>query len=251
MSCASSSKWAATDATKGKGAAGGLCVDMQPSSQLTFPNLLLDLCCGGGAIGIEVARAASACGSGASRVLGVELCDSAVADARRNAALNGLLPAQYTVVHGSVQEVVDDLIAAASTSLNEEGAELSEANVIRPGAVAVLDPPRTGVAPSVCKALRAAQCIRRVIFISCNPHGHSLRHDFVVKGGSLSANTRILCGERGRGAPFQLARAVPVDLFPHTPHVELCLMFERMEAAPRSGKSRGRRSRAKSGTPES
>ena len=95
---------------------------------------------------------------------------------------------------------------------------------------AVLDPPRTGLAPSVCKALRAESAIDRIVFVSCNPHGHTLRHDYVVKGGSLAANTKILCKSGGRSAPFILSRAIPVDLFPHTPHVELCLCFERVGA---------------------
>jgi hypothetical protein len=90
------------------------------------------------------------------------------------------------------------------------------------------DPPRTGLAPSVCKALRAESAIDRIVFVSCNPHGHTLRHDYVVKGGSLAANTKILCRSGGRSAPFILSRAIPVDLFPHTPHVELCLCFERV-----------------------
>jgi hypothetical protein len=92
----------------------------------------------------------------------------------------------------------------------------------------VLDPPRTGLASSVCKALRAESAIDRIVFVSCNPHGHTLRHDYVVKGGSLAANTKILCKRGGRSAPFILSRAIPVDLFPHTPHVELCLCFERV-----------------------
>ena len=74
------------------------------------------------------------------------------------------------------------------------------------------------------------QCVarvRRVVFISCNPHGHTLRRDYVVKGGSLASNLRVLCGPRGRGAPFELVRAVPVDLFPDTPHCELALLLER------------------------
>ena len=91
-------------------------------------------------------------------------------------------------------------------------------------------PAAHGPRPSVCKALRAESAIDRIVFVSCNPHGHTLRHDYVVKGGSLAANTKILCKSGGRSAPFVLSRAIPVDLFPHTPHVELCLCFERVGA---------------------
>ena len=93
--------------------------------------------------------------------------------------------------------------------------------------MAILDPPRTGIAPSVCRALRAAEAVTRVVFVSCNPHGHTLRHDYVVKGGSLASQLKTLCGPRGRGKPFRVARVVPVDCFSHTPHVELCVLCER------------------------
>ena len=79
----------------------------------------------------------------------------------------------------------------------------------------------------MAKALRSASAISRVIFVSCNPHGHTLRHDYVVKGGSLGANLKLLCGKRGRGTPFRVQRLVPVDLFPHTPHVELVVLAVR------------------------
>ena len=75
--------------------------------------------------------------------------------------------------------------------------------------------------------MRQAASVRRVVIVSCNPHGFTLRRDYVVKGGSLAANLRVLCGSRGRGAPFALQRAIPIDMFPHTPHVELVLLLER------------------------
>ena len=174
------------------------------------PSLVLDLCCGGGALGLEVARAASS--SNATRVLGIELNASAVRDAKRNAAANGLLPPQYEATCAKVEDALDSVLASKRASEN---------------AVAILDPPRTGMAPSVCKALRSANGVDRVVFVSCNPHGHTLRHDYVVKGGSLAANIKTLTGPRGRGAPFTLVRAVPIDMFAHTPHVELCLLLER------------------------
>ena len=67
-----------------------------------------------------------------------------------------------------------------------------------------------------------------MVFVSCNPHGHTLRRDYVVRGGNLAANARILCS-RGATPPFRLRSAVPVDLFRDTPHCELVLAFERAE----------------------
>ena len=52
-------------------------------------------------------------------------------------------------------------------------------------------------------------------------------HDYVVKGGSLASNLKVLCGKSGRGKAFRVARMVPVDLFPHTPHCELCVLCVR------------------------
>ena len=215
------------------------------SAPRSFPPLLLDLCCGGGAIGLEVARAARAHGA-RTRVVGIELHEGACHDARFNAALNELVPPEYIAVHGKVEDALGEALASLSTADGRDaisadarcggsgagGASRSDGggggrSAGGAGAVAVLDPPRTGVDPRVSKALRAAEAIERVVFVSCNPHGHTLRHDFVIKGGSLASNVRILCGARGRGAPFRVARAVPIDLFPHTPHVELVLLLER------------------------
>ena len=210
-----------------------------------------------------------------TRVVGIESCAAAVADARHNAALNGLHAPAYTVLHAKAEEGIEHALACfrsehkksvrEATAIDEEPppvdrshgrraapdtAPVDRSHGRRPGTcaghapdtasgtapettrriTAVLDPPRTGLAPSVCKALRAESVIDRIVFVSCNPHGHTLRHDYVVKGGSLAANTKILCKSGGRSAPFVLSRAIPVDLFPHTPHVELCLCFERVGA---------------------
>ena len=52
-------------------------------------------------------------------------------------------------------------------------------------ALAIVDPPRTGMAPSVFRALRAAARIDAVVYVSCNPQGFRLRNDFVIRGGAL------------------------------------------------------------------
>ena len=117
--------------------------------------------------------------------------------------------------------------------------------------VAIVDPPRTGLAPSVCCALRANPLISRVIMVSCNPLAKRLRQDYVVHGGSFLENAMTLVGPKTvkdtttvvtkkrrkkanaqpvlsvQGEPFVPVFAVPVDMFPMTPHVELLMVFDR------------------------
>ncbi|KAG2570258.1 zinc finger CCCH domain-containing protein 24-like [Panicum virgatum] len=109
--------------------------------------------------------------------------------------------------------------------------------------VAIVDPPRVGLHPTVIKALRMHPLIRRLVYISCNPD-------------SLVANAIELCtptsekqeknkGNRGwrsmsaaglarqrtksmpNSEPFIPKRAMAVDLFPHTSHCEMVMLFER------------------------
>ncbi|CAM6096069.1 unnamed protein product [Calypogeia fissa] len=115
--------------------------------------------------------------------------------------------------------------------------------------VAIVDPPRVGLHPVVLKTLRLHTHLRRLVYISCNPQ-------------SLLANAVELCAplnieanaEKGKGAwrgranwkgmsnvgqarqrvrkmppsePFNPVKAIAVDLFPHTVHCEMVMLFER------------------------
>lgn len=137
-------------------------VELATEGGRAFPSYLLDLCCGGGVLGLEVARAASAAASLASagadggpqappttRVIGIELSPSSVRDAARNAESNGLGAPHYQVMCAAAE----DGIAEALQPL-QDGAALSEDAT--PFAVAILDPPRTGLAPAF-----ARHCARR------------------------------------------------------------------------------------------
>ena len=73
-----------------------------------FPPLLLDVCCGGGAIGLWVAQAAAAVGT-STRVLGIEANQAAAADAAANAAANGFDAAQYSVASGRAEDHIATL----------------------------------------------------------------------------------------------------------------------------------------------
>lgn len=109
--------------------------------------------------------------------------------------------------------------------------------------VAIVDPPRGGLHPTVIKVLRTHSRVRRLVYISCNPE-------------TLVANAIELCTpspekvEKGNGnrawrkmssaglarhrvksmpisEPFRPVKAVAVDLFPHTPHCEMVMLLER------------------------
>lgn len=100
----------------------------------------LDLYCGGGGITLCLAV-------GREKVYGAENNPSAVADAKANAALNGIAHAEFFC--GDVALLLPSLLAL-------------KADVI------VVDPPRAGLMPKVAQAL-ADQCRKPLLYVSCNP----------------------------------------------------------------------------------
>ena len=163
---------------------------------LTPDSVLLDVCCGTGTIGLCMAASAK-------RVLGIEACAAAVEDARRNAQHNGIANATFVA-------------AKAEAGLKRILADLTDKE--RANLIAVVDPPRAGLHPSVLHALRACKELTRLLFVSCHVPG------FV-------SNASILCQPSSHDgcAPFALARAFPIDLFPDTRHCELVVLLERAE----------------------
>lgn len=121
-------------------------------------------------------------------VYGVELTQAAVDDAARNAEANGI--ANCTFLSGEVRFVLPSLIAKGVTA-----------------EVVVADPPRAGFHP---KALHALLTLRptRIVYVSCNPS--TLARDL---------------GELVRGG-YRLDWVQPVDMFPHTPHIEAIARLE-------------------------
>lgn len=119
---------------------------------------------------------------GASKVVGIEYVPEAIEDARNNAGLNAITNASFFA--GDMKKVLsDDFVAAHG----------------RPDVV-ILDPPRAGVdAPVVEVILRAAP--RTIVYVSCNP--------------ATQARDIALMD-----AAYRVERVQPVDMFPHTHHVE-------------------------------
>lgn len=136
---------------------------------------LLDLYCGVGLFGLALAEEVAL-------VVGVEENPFAVRDAQENA--EGLKQVRF--LQGAVEEVLPSL---------EEPFDL-----------AVVDPPREGLAPQALSLL-ARHPVARLVYVSCDP-------------ATLARDTHRL-----RRAGYRLERVQPVDLFPQTYHVECVALW--------------------------
>jgi 23S rRNA (uracil1939-C5)-methyltransferase len=128
-------------------------------------------------------------------VWGIEISEESVARAIENADLNGITNTAFFA--GNVGQAVEEL--------RDHSGEPD---------VVVVDPPRAGLAG---KALRRLGRIGagRIVYVSCNPT-------------TLASDVKTLQAEWG----YELRRARPVDMFPHTPHVECVALLEKTAAAP-------------------
>lgn len=157
------------------------------------PNtLVFDICCGTGTIGLTVARRVA-------RVVGIDNVASAIEDAKVNCALNDVSNCDF--VCGKAEDVMNRL-------LNQYAGQYTDV-------VAIADPPRAGLHRTVLRAIRRCSALRRLVFIACNP-------------ASIVANVADLCMPRqNEGEAFKPVKAVAVDLFPHTAHVESMVLLQR------------------------
>jgi tRNA (uracil-5-)-methyltransferase len=173
---------------------------------------LFDVCCGTGTIGLCIAKNSVAL----KEIVGLEIVEDAVMDAKANAVLNGITNARFIV--GKAEDTMNRVVNEYP-GIKKVIASGAEANGNEPvhKFVAVLDPPRGGVHPKVLRAIRDCEAITRVIYVSCCPN--SLINDASVLTRYPSKSTS--------GTAFVPIKARPVDLFPHTPHTELVMMFQR------------------------
>lgn len=154
-------------------------------AQLALTDVLLDLYCGAGTIGMWLARKCA-------RVVGVEKVAEAVADARANAALNGV---------ANIDFVVGDLSSAqVRTLLAQSGAATAD--------VVVVDPARAGLAEPVMSALQSSGA-HALVYVSC----------------CSQSFCRDLKALEARG--WRCVRVRAVDMFPQTHHLESVARFER------------------------
>ena len=89
--------------------------------------------------------------------------------------------------------------------------------------VVILDPPRQGCPPDVLQGVFGRMKADRVVYVSCNPE-------------ALASETPAIFG-----AGFAIDRVQPVDMFPHTTHIETVVTFSRRSAPRRRASASGRR----------
>ncbi|MFW0860944.1 MAG: 23S rRNA (uracil(1939)-C(5))-methyltransferase RlmD [Dethiobacter sp.] len=127
----------------------------------------------------------------AAKVIGVESLAAAVEDARKNASINGITNTTFHL--GAAEIVVPQLYKAGHCA-----------------DVVVVDPPRKGCDQVLLETI-IKMSPQRIVYLSCNP-------------ATLARDVRFLA-EKG----FNPMEAQPVDMFPHTSHVETVVLMSRVE----------------------
>ena len=125
----------------------------------------------------------------AKKLIGVELNGDAVVDATENARLNGIKNASF----------IEDDAGAYMRKLAESGEKVD---------VVITDPPRAGCSKQFIDSLIALSP-KRVVYVSCNPETLSRDLFALRKGG------------------YKVKKIQPVDMFPHTEHVETVVSLTR------------------------
>ena len=128
----------------------------------------------------------------ASKVIGIEYVEDAIKDARINAQANGIDNCVFYA--GDMKDVLNQEF------IRENG---------HPDVI-ILDPPRAGIHPDVAKVILEASP-SRMVYVSCNP-------------ASQARDLAILCEK------YDITAVQPVDMFPHTQHVENVVALRLREA---------------------
>ncbi|XP_053670609.1 tRNA (uracil-5-)-methyltransferase homolog A [Anopheles nili] len=158
---------------------------------------ILDICCGTGTIGLCFAPHCK-------QVLGVDIVEQAIEDAKYNAIRNGVENCKFFA--GNADDLILSLIKTANIM-----PEFSES------LTAIVDPPRAGLHMRSITQLRNARGLNRLVYVSCSPQSAIKNWVDLMRD----------CSKQLRGEPFTVKKAIAVDLFPHTPHTELIVLFER------------------------
>ncbi len=125
----------------------------------------------------------------ANEVIGIEYVPEAIEDAKVNSEINNISNTKFFA--GDMKDILNDDFVA----------EYGRPDVI------ITDPPRAGMHPDVIDTILHAQP-RRIVYVSCNP-------------ATQARDLSLLDAE------YKVTAVQPVDMFPHTPHVENVVRLDR------------------------
>jgi len=148
---------------------------------LTGKEIVYDLYCGTGSIGIFVSR-------GAKKIIGVEVIEEAIADAKENAALNNITHAEF--FSGDVIKICNDEFFSVHGKPD----------------VIITDPPRAGMHEKLVNKLLEIAA-PKIVYVSCNT--------------ATQARDINLLSEK-----YSVEKIQPVDMFPHTHHIECVALLK-------------------------
>ncbi len=154
---------------------------------------VIDLYSGTGTIPIWLSK-------DAAQVTGIEIVESAVEDARKNAALNNIKNCKFYV--GDIKDVLPHVINEYSNL--REGQSISVS--AKKCDVMIIDPPRAGMHKDVVEQVLAI-APKRIVYVSCNP-------------ATLARDLAML------KSMYRVIEVQPVDMFPHTFHIESVALLE-------------------------
>ena len=153
-------------------------------AELTGKEIVYDLYCGTGSIGIF-------CSEQAKKIIGVEFVAEAIEDAKLNAALNGLTETAFFA--GDVIKVCDDAFFETHGKPD----------------VIITDPPRAGMHEKLVQKLLEMEA-PTIVYVSCNP-------------ATQARDLALL------HAKYTVTKTQPVDMFPHTLHIENVVQLKRTD----------------------
>jgi 23S rRNA (uracil1939-C5)-methyltransferase len=145
---------------------------------LTGCETVVDLYSGTGTIPVFLS-------TGARKILGMEILESALLDAKKNCKRNGILNCEFLC--GDIKVLLPDITEKPD--------------------VMIIDPPRAGMHPDVVRQVCKAAPLR-IVYVSCNPT-------------TLARDLEFLKED------YRVAEVQPVDMFPHTFHIESVARLER------------------------
>jgi 23S rRNA (uracil1939-C5)-methyltransferase len=158
--------------------------EVAKAAGLTEKEIVFDLYCGTGTIGLYLAKQAK-------EVYGFEVIRSALEDAEKNAVKN---------------EINNAIFLKANLDTFFKSGQLPR-RIPKPDVV-IVDPPRAGMHSDMTNYLHKFKA-KKIVYVSCNP--------------TTQARDAKVLAEKG----YVIKSAVMVDMFPHTPHIETVLLFEK------------------------